>query len=529
MRGMWRDDAQGASLWPILILAGLLALLLVLPNQAVVSRYVNDLLIFLDGAYRVNQGQIPNRDFHTALGPLNFYLPALAARITGTLGTAMPVGMALLVVVLAPAVAHIVSSRLRPVLGIPFAAFVLLILAMPANLGEGIVDLSYGMFYNRIGWAALAALLLMHLRPTHPRARQTLLDTLAASVLVTTMVFTKASYGAVGVGFLVLMLLDREGRRWALAAIGVVLVAGFAVEGLWRGTAGHVADLRAAMLVSGNRTPAELFDFVLRNLADYVLFGLLAGLSLWRTRSFRDILLYGFCAGAGLLLISQNFQNWGIITLHAGAVVAAERLVRTMTTEDVVQRFSIPGAAPLLMLALILPTIVHAAATLALSATLATARVGEPFGLRNYDGLRHAFVWNPGDAFSNGRYLATLREGAAALAAMDPPPRGVFTLDFVNPFSSAADLPPPRGDTAWQHWGRNVNEYAFVPPEDLFRSVDVVMEPKVAIEGITGDNLRRIYDAYLTEHFEIARETTDWRIHRRTRPDAPAANAWLRP
>ena len=91
MRGMWRDDAQGASLWPILILAGLFAVLLVLPSQVVVSRYVNDLLIFLDGAYRVNQGQVPNRDFHTALGPLNFYLPALAARITGTLGTAMPV------------------------------------------------------------------------------------------------------------------------------------------------------------------------------------------------------------------------------------------------------------------------------------------------------------------------------------------------------------------------------------------------------------------------------------------------------
>ncbi|KAA2234969.1 hypothetical protein [Salinarimonas soli] len=528
IRGWWRDDAQGASLWPILVLAGILALALVLPAQAVVARYVNDLLIFLDGAYRVNHGQVPNRDFHTALGPLNFYLPALAARLTGTLGTAMPVSMALLIAALAPAMAHIVSSRLRPVLGIPFAAFLLLIIAMPANLGEAITDLSYGMFYNRIGWAALAALILMHLRPTVIRPRQGLLDTLAASLLVVTMIYTKASYGAVGAGFLVLMLLDRRQRAWALAALGVVLATGLAVEAVWRGGAGHIADLRAAMVVSGNRTPVELTDFFLRNLADYVLLALVAIPSLWRTRSPRDALLYGFCAGAGLMLISQNFQGWGIITIHAGAVVAAERLMRTMTPEDVLAPVSMAGAAPILMLALILPTIVHATATLALSTTLSAARAGEPFGLRNYEGARLAFVWNPGDAAANGRYLATLREGVGLLTRMDPPPHGVFTLDFVNPFSSAANLAPPQGDTAWQHWGRNVNEYAFVPPDELFRAIEVVMEPKAAIEGVTGDNLRQIYGAYLAENYALAEETGDWRVFRRNPPDRPAANAMLR-
>ncbi|HYF55550.1 MAG TPA: hypothetical protein VEA41_14940 [Salinarimonas sp.] len=524
---LWRDDAQAASLWPILVLAAVLALALVLPGAAVVTRYVNDLLIFLDGAWRVNQGQVPNRDFHTALGPLNFYLPALAARLAGGLGMAMPVATAILVAGLAPAIAHVVSSRLRPVLGLPVAAFLLVILAVPMNLGEGIVDLSYGMFYNRVGWVALATLLLMHLSPTVERPGQRAIDAACAAGLALVLIYTKASYGLVAVAFLVLMLLDPRKRLWAGAALGLVLAAGLAVEAVWRGTAGHVADLRSAILVSGDRSLPELAGFVLRNFADYILFALVTGLSLWRTRSPLDLLFYGLCAGAGLLLISQNFQGWGIVTLHAGAAVAAERLMRAAGPEDALARVSVPAGMPLMMLALLLPTIVHCVAALGISAVLSATRAGDSFGIRPYEGLRIAVGMNIGDAIGNGRYLATLRSGVALLEELEPKPKGVATLDFVNPFSSAVGLQPPRGDTAWQHWGRNVNEHAFVPAERMFREVEVVMEPKVAIEGITGDNLRLVYGPYLAEHFETVRETEDWRVLRR-RKDAASPQATLR-
>jgi hypothetical protein len=516
MAWIWRDEAQSSSGWWMVGLAALAALLLILPNQAVVTKYVNDVLIFLDGAYRVNLGQVPNRDFHTALGPLTYYLPAFAATITGTLGTAMPMGMALLIIALAPALAHILSSRLRPVLGIPFAAFLILILAVPMNLGDGIMDLSFGMFYNRIGWAALATLLVMHLQPTAVRRHQALLDTAAAAFLTLTMIYTKASYGAVAVAFLVLMLLDPRQRRWAAAALGVVVLTSLIVEAVWRGTAAHAADLIAAARVSGKRPFRELAEFVLRNFADYVLFGLVAGLSLWRTRSLRDALFYALCSGAGLLLISQNFQTWGIITLYAGAVVAAERLARAMRPEDEGRRFSLPGAAPLLMLAFLLPTIAHCTLALGLHTALASARAGEPFGISNYEGLRLASVWQPGDYSANAHYLATLREGVAFLQRMEPKPRGVFVLDFVSPFSSAAAITPLRGDTAWQHWGRNVSEAVFVPPEDLFRDAEIVMEPKIAIEGVTGDNLRLIYGEYVKAHYELVHESQDWKVYRRT-------------
>jgi hypothetical protein len=141
--------------------AAVCALVLALPRTTVTTIYVNDLLIFLDGAHRIASGQVPNRDFHTALGPLVSYIPGAGYWLSGTLGGALPGGMALALVALAPAVAHILATRLRPVIALPFAAFLILVLAAPVNLGESIASLSFAMFYNRIGWAALAALLVM--------------------------------------------------------------------------------------------------------------------------------------------------------------------------------------------------------------------------------------------------------------------------------------------------------------------------------------------------------------------------------
>src|SRR3712207_6062348 len=109
----------------VFVIAAVCALLLALPGETVTTKYVNDLMIFLDGAHRVDVGQVPNRDFHTALGPLNFYLPAIGFWLSGSLGAAMPWGMAGLILLLGPAIGHVLASRMRPVVALPFAAFLI--------------------------------------------------------------------------------------------------------------------------------------------------------------------------------------------------------------------------------------------------------------------------------------------------------------------------------------------------------------------------------------------------------------------
>jgi hypothetical protein len=174
----------------------------------------------------------------------------------------MSVGMALLILLLAPAIAHILSSRMRPVIGLPFAAFLILLLAVPMNLGESIFDLSFGMFYNRIGWVALAVLVAMYLRPSAPRRRQALLDGAAATLLTLVLLYTKASYGVVAVGFVIFMaVLDARQRRWAAGGARRRRRLGAADRGVLARTANHAADLAAAAHVSGSKSMEEFIDF----------------------------------------------------------------------------------------------------------------------------------------------------------------------------------------------------------------------------------------------------------------------------
>ena len=228
------------------------------------------------------------------------------------------------------------------------------------------------------------------------------------------------------------------------------------------------------------------------------------------------MLFYGFCAVAGLLIIIQNSQPWGIITLHAGAVVAAETLMRSRRSPSDEWRWSV---APVLVLALLLPTIVHCTTAL-LHVALAATKSGEDFGLPGFDRIRLVRLWSPFDYEFSARYVASLREGAAVLSRLDPKPGHVAVLDFVNPFSAGLGLEPPRGDTSWLHWGRNVDATRFMPPEQLFRDVRIVMEPTW---GVNTEPLRNLYGPYIAANFDLVRETQGWRVHLSRRwPAEPA-------
>jgi hypothetical protein len=500
----------------LLTLALLLALLLALPGRTEVVKYVNDLLIFLDGAYRIAEGQVPNRDFHTALGPLAYYIPGIAFMLTGSLGAAMPTGTALVILLVAPSTVHVLASRFHPAIAIPLGAVLLLILAAPFNLGEPVTALSFGMFYNRIGWAVLALLLTMYIAPRKPARRQILFDALSAALFVLLLVYLKISYGAVALVFLVLMLVLSPQRRWAAVALAIVGTAAILIELVWGGTAAHIADLRLAAEVSGGLrgTIEDRVRLALINLADILIFTVLAGFALWRTRSFRDLLFYGFCAASGYAVLNQNFQGWGMITLFAGAAVAAERLVRAdANTGD--QKLRHAGlAAWLLLLAFLLPTLVTCGLALGLHTVLAARGAGDDFALPNFEGVRLVNVWSPSDHFFSSNYINSLRNGAAALAEFAPGEGGVFVLDFVSPFSAGLGLQPPEGDSSWQHIGRTFNDQVFLPPEELFSGVRIIMDPKYPVERFTTDGLRRAYLPYIQQNFDLIGENVDWWVYR---------------
>ncbi|MFD2815784.1 hypothetical protein ACFSYD_17695 [Paracoccus aerius] len=129
----------------------------------------------------------------------------------------------------------------------------------------------------------------------------------------------------------------------------------------------------------------DIIDHALVSFTDYVLLGLIAGISLWRRWSLRYALFFILCALGGFSIINHNEQRWGILALHAGAIVAAGRILR----EGDGPRPPILGnsaGATLLVLVMMLPTILHNGIALGLHVTAAVTGAGGPCPFRGWRG-----------------------------------------------------------------------------------------------------------------------------------------------
>jgi hypothetical protein len=60
-------EGAGAVAPAVSALAAAFVLLLIVPGETVVTKDVNHLFVFLDGAYRIVSRQVPNRGIHAAL------------------------------------------------------------------------------------------------------------------------------------------------------------------------------------------------------------------------------------------------------------------------------------------------------------------------------------------------------------------------------------------------------------------------------------------------------------------------------
>ncbi|MBX5131560.1 hypothetical protein HJB80_02475 [Rhizobium lentis] len=500
--------------WVVIVGMGfVLAALLALPGRTATTKYVNDLFVFLDGAHRIVRGQVPNVDFHSSLGPLTFYIPAAGYGLSGNLGGAMPSGMAIVVLLLTAIAAEIVSGRMHKAFGLPLALFLLLIVAAPANPGERIGELTFAMFYNRIGWASLGFLLVMYLPRLPAAGSSKAVDAACASFLVLLMLYTKITYGIVGLGFLLFMLFDRRQIGWVRLALGMIAFSVIGIEVVWRGGFNYLADLGLSAKNSGGvLTLTALGHLVRNNLADLLVYLTVVLIVLNLTASYRHLLFVAFCGTTGILLIGQNFQTVGILTLGASAAIITESLFRAKP----LSRFrKARFALPLLVGFLLLPATVGNAASFAIHAYYAAGARGKAIPLPAFSEIRLVEMWSAGQYEYFEEYNRTLVDASTILSQLMSGDERVAVLDFVNPFSAGLGLTPPAGDSVWYHWGRTLGPYDHLAAEEMFADVDLILDPKWPIEIWTGNGLRDLYAHYIARHYALVRETADWRIYRR--------------
>lgn len=512
---------RGATRLGIMAVALAAALLLAFPVTTVVTDRLDRLFLIFDGIHRIEAGQIPGRDFHTALGPLAFYLPWTGYRLTGSYGGALPIAMAIAALVLGAIASRLLADRLRPPLALLFAAFIMLILAAPNNPGEPLNILSFDQFWNRIGWVALALLLVMWLEPI--RRRQTFrTDAICAAGLTLILLFTRPTYGLVALALLAGLSLAPGRRRTATAALIMVIPSALVISWLWGGLIPYLGDVWMVWQAGGilRGSWGQILDHVLANLADVLLLGLMAGIAMWRQPSTGDLVFFAFCAIAGFWLINHNDQRWGIISIHAAFFVAVELFLRRRDERGLPDGAWANGAGVMLFSMLMtVPTIVHGTAALGLHTIAALGANGRPVELGGIDRVKIADLWTE-PAFRRANwYLGTVEDGMRALADARASGSRILVLSEPDPFSAALLLPPAPGTMPDMRWLATVTEAAHVPPESLLANVDLVMERTSAGgAGKVGD----LYLPAVRSAFEQIAQTPNWRLYRQRATAAPA-------
>ena len=217
------------------------------------------------------------------------------------------------------------------------------------------------------------------------------------------------------------------------------------------------------------------------NLFDYAAFALAAALATFVLRDWRLAVFLAFCAAAGLLIQNQNFQVSGIVTLAAGAAVAAEALGRHAQQAHRGVPPAALTAAFVLLAVLLVPTLVQRAVALGTHLWLASTKPAHRFALPRLDRVILADTGTAHDAEYSAKYAATLDDGARALALTSS--RGpVVVLDFANAFSVGFGYLPAQGDYLVSMFGRTFNMDHFLPAEIILKDARVVMAPKWSLD-----------------------------------------------
>lgn len=525
--------------------------LLIAPARTFVGIYVNDLMVFFDGAHRVLSGQVPNRDFHTPLGPLAYLLPAFGLWAGGSLGLMLPIATGVFALLLAPALFYVSATRLPFPLAVVFVLYVALLAIAPLNPGDPWLNSTFAMFYNRFCWSALSVLLILALPRLRTGVGNTAFDALCAGWLLVLLFYFKLSYAAVGAAFVVGLLFLNGSRRLALLALAGAAGALLLGEVFWGATGQYLADASAAAAVSGT-VRGGLYQLALtvgQNLHQEAVFAAAFLLGVMRRTRAIYLLASAIMAAAGLLLLNQNAQFLEIPLLLPAALIAT---VGPTTGRSGEESGSFRLATLLLVGALALPGIAGDALALRYFRHELHHTPASPTSVAELDGVvTHEGTLAPTDSrptlhippnalpdairtgvadtqtmlllrqipnrqpLSQSEYLTTLQDGATALRT-DPRLTGsVYTFDLQNPFNAMLGRRPPRGDSSWNHFGRTFDQHRFLPPQQSLHDVNVIMDPKDPMEVYSARFQKSNYADYLSRNFNLAKETTYWRIYLR--------------
>ncbi len=499
--------------------------------------YGHDTFFLLDNGWRAFQGQRVHLDYVSGFGPVTFLLVAAGMAVSGA-GVAAPTyANALAMLVTGSWAAWLAVGRSRTLTAAAFAWFVALLAGAPFALGDSPFATSYGMVYNRYGYALLAVVILEAFQPPvagSGRVRK-IGEPILTGAALSLMLFLKANYFVLALLLLAvsLCLRDRRRQRALGYAIGMGATALVFLAYLRFQAAAMVSDLVLTM-------QARVHGATWQNGLPMVLAGVV------KAAAPLALLAFG-CAW--LRKRRPPGERSGASPCHWMAALAVMATDVVLLASNA-QRLSFPltGAFALLLLFSVETELLRpetpAARTLAPALVLLAGLLAAPVGVRNAWGLGYAFAesrFNPDppgelrfesarlrplvlrtpaddpDNQSNGReYVHKVNDGIRLLTASTVPSEKITTVEMFEPFTYALDRVPIRGGIAAAAFRYTLDERHHPTAERLFGDAAVIMVPKRSATPprfYTG--FRAIYEPALQRDFRLAAESRDWWLYRR--------------
>ncbi len=508
-----------------------------------IGRGAWDVVVLLNGAWRILCGQVPNMDYHSPLGPLTFLLVALGMKAAGPSAAAIPIGIVFLAGCLLPWAWNITSSRFPPVLAFVYVLFSGLLLIAPRPLGTDIRETSYAEFYNREGDVLIALIFVLVFLPRLARAgKKPISDGVSIGILLALIFYCKATYFVVAFAT-VLLGTALPWRCWkkhlsvALGFTGVCLTTRFMFHIPFFsylhdiGTSGHVQAMTTRMQFlkygASQNLPWIYFIFVSLLLWTYVDYA--SGSTLWSSAGLW--LTAGWIIGAAVGLGAGN--SGGVAEnplILMGGLIPLEQF-RRRNQEQIKVASGLARLAYLAALMIILPhfcfkTLVTDAEAFAYASAWnlvkrpsfdasRTLHAGPLRDLRVRDGLTSI-----GPYWYTRDFPSKLNDGLDLLRKHLRAGDQVTTLGYTDPFSFAFGLKPCRDANSWWDLNMDFNRSYFPAPKEFLGSATLVMIPIYdlsyrAAAHETLDVMMGLYKDYLQQNFELVDASQAWMLYRR--------------
>jgi hypothetical protein len=117
-------------------------------------------------------------------------------------------------------------------------------------------------------------------------------------------------------------------------------------------------------------------------------------------------------------------------------------------------------------------------------------------------------------------YAVAANDGLRLLRRHVRPEDRLFVMDAYNPFTYALGLRHPRGDAAWWHYGRVIDERHCPPPQRVLRDVTVVLQPKLMSKSTT-EFMLKLFGPAVEAGFDKVDESTLYILYRRKNQAGP--------